>query len=61
MAVRIDRLSFPLTSSMGLGSFALPGFIHSVASGEPSAASILLWARYVPAGRDAVKLTVEMA
>jgi alkaline phosphatase D len=70
---RIDRRSFMLTGSLGLGAFAIPGFAqvpgvaggrgftHSVASGEPMADSILLWTRYVPAHGDAVELKVELS
>lgn len=70
---RIDRRSFMLTGSLGLGAFAIPGFAqiptiaggrgftHSVASGEPTADSILLWTRYVPANGDAVELKVELS
>jgi alkaline phosphatase D len=70
---RIDRRSFLLTGSLGLGAFAIPGFAqtatvagargftHSVASGEPMADSILLWTRYVPTNGDAVELKVELS
>lgn len=70
---RIDRRSFMLTGSLGLGAFAIPGFAqtpnvahgtgftHSVASGEPSADSILLWTRHVPANGDAVELRAELS
>ncbi|MFA6117391.1 MAG: alkaline phosphatase D family protein [Sphingomonas sp.] len=70
---RIDRRSFMLTGSLGLGAFAIPGFAqtatvaggrgftHSVASGEPMADSILLWTRYVPANGGAVELKVELS
>jgi len=73
MTMRIDRRSFLLTGSMGLGAFAVPGFAqmpnvthatgftHSVASGEPSADSILLWTRYVPANGDTVELKAEIS
>jgi len=73
MTMRIDRRSFVLTGSLGLGAFAVPGFAqmanvthargftHSVASGEPSADSILLWTRYVPADGDAVELKAEIS
>jgi len=73
MTMRIDRRSFLLTGSMGLGAFAVPGFAqmsnithatgftHSVASGEPSADSILLWTRYVPANGDVVELKAEIS
>ncbi|MEP7007668.1 MAG: alkaline phosphatase D family protein [Sphingomonas bacterium] len=73
MTMRIDRRSFLLTGSMGLGAFAVPGFAqmpnvthatgftHSVASGEPSADSVLLWTRYIPANGDAVELKAEIS
>lgn len=65
MTLRIDRRSLLLTGSLGLSAYAIPGFAqslpqaqpgftHSVASGEPSATSILLWTRYLPVdGADA--------
>lgn len=73
MTMRIDRRSFLLTGSVGLGAFAVPGFAqmpsvshatgftHSVASGEPSADSILLWTRYIPASGDTVELKAEIS
>ncbi|MEO7690977.1 MAG: alkaline phosphatase D family protein [Sphingomonas sp.] len=73
MTMRIDRRSFLLTGSMGLGAFAVPGFAqmpnvtyatgftHSVASGEPSADSILLWTRYIPANGGTVELKAEVS
>lgn len=71
MTIRIDRRSFVLTGTLGLGAWAVPGFAqgpnwiadgftHSVASGEPGADSVLLWTRYVGKG-DAAKLKVEVA
>lgn len=71
--MRVDRRSFLLTGSLGLGAFALPGFAqtptvadargftHNVASGEPAADSMLLWTRYVPASGDSAELRVEPA
>jgi alkaline phosphatase D len=73
MTVKIDRRSFLLTGSVGLGAFAVPGFAklpnvshaqgftHSVASGEPSSDSILLWTRYVPTDGDTVEVKVELS
>ncbi|MBX9732145.1 MAG: alkaline phosphatase D family protein [Sphingomonas sp.] len=73
MTIRIDRRSFIVTGSIGLGAFAIPGFAqtamvmdakgftHSVASGEPSADSMLLWTRYVPMSGDSVELRAEIA
>ncbi len=72
MTVRIDRRSFVLTGTLGLGAFAIPGFAqtasvttargftHAVASGEPGMESMLLWTRYVASG-DSAKLRVEVA
>ncbi|MBY0583822.1 MAG: alkaline phosphatase D family protein [Sphingomonas sp.] len=73
MNMRIDRRSFMLTGSLGLGAFAIPGFAqtmtmadargftHCVASGEPGADSMLLWTRYVPASGDSVHLRAEIS
>ncbi|MEG3181848.1 alkaline phosphatase D family protein [Sphingomonas sp. LT1P40] len=72
MTVRIDRRSFLLTGTLGLGAFAIPGFAqtatvaaargftHAVASGEPGTESMLLWTRYVASG-DSAKLRVEVS
>ena len=69
----IDRRSFLLTGSLGLGAFAVPGFAqspnvtgargftHSVASGEPGSDTMLLWTRYVPASGDSAQLRVELS
>ncbi|MDE8409523.1 PhoD-like phosphatase N-terminal domain-containing protein, partial [Klebsiella pneumoniae] len=73
MTLRIDRRSFLLTGSFGLGAFAVPGFAqsntvasargftHSVASGEPASDSMLLWTRYVPATGDTAEVRVELS
>jgi alkaline phosphatase D len=73
MTLRIDRRSFILTGTLGLGAFAIPGFAraasvadlrgftHSVASGEPAPDTMLLWTRYVPADGGAVKLRAEVS
>ena len=73
MTVRIDRRSFMMTGTLGLGAFAVPGFAqtpavtdargftHSVASGEPASDSMLLWTRYVPVSGDSVELRAEIA
>lgn len=64
----IDRRLLLQTGALGLAGLATPGaaqlltargFTHGVASGEPSASSILLWTRYV-AEAD-TSLRVEMA
>lgn len=72
MTIRIDRRSFLLTGTLGLGAYAIPGFAqvpgvaaasgftHSVASGEPGTDSMLLWTRYVGSG-DSATLRVEVA
>lgn len=72
MSVRIDRRSFLMTGTLGLGAFAVPGFAqtanvatatgftHSVASGEPAQDSMLLWTRYVGTG-DSAHLKVEVS
>ena len=69
----LDRRSFLLTGSLGLGAFAVPGFAqspnvstargftHSVASGEPGSDSMLLWTRYVPTSGDSAELRVELS
>lgn len=71
--MRVDRRSFLLSGTLGLGAFAVPGFAqsgtvaeargftHSVASGEPAADSILLWTRYVPPSGESAALRVELS
>ncbi|MEG3177884.1 alkaline phosphatase D family protein [Sphingomonas sp. RB3P16] len=73
MTIRIDRRSFLLTGSLGLGAYAVPGFAqtesvssvrgftHAVASGEPASDSMLLWTRYVPATGDTAEVRVELS
>lgn len=73
MTIRIDRRSFVMTGTLGLGAFAVPGFAqtanvstargftHAVASGEPGADSVLLWTRYVPASGDSAHLRAEIS
>ena len=64
----IDRRRLIQAGVLGLGAMALPGvagmflrqgFTHGVASGEPSANSVLLWTRFV--GEADVKLRAEVA
>ncbi|WOE75847.1 alkaline phosphatase D family protein [Alterisphingorhabdus coralli] len=69
----IDRRFILKAGTMGLGALALPGigsgiarafenmtgFTHGVASGEPSASSVLLWTRYV--GTSDSKLDIELS
>ena len=69
----LDRRSFLLTGSLGLGAFAVPGFAqnanvttvrgftHSVASGEPGSDTRLRWTRYVPASGDSAERRVELS
>ncbi|MBR0552477.1 alkaline phosphatase D family protein [Stakelama marina] len=73
MTLSIDRRSLLLTGTLGIGAFAVPGFgwaatvaaakgfTHSVASGEPSADSMLLWTRYIPADGGQAELKVELS
>ena len=71
MTLRLDRRSLILTGTLGLAALAIPGFAsgqgfgpgftHSVASGEPGPDTMLLWTRYVPADRGAVKLRAEVS
>jgi len=73
MTLRIDRRTFVLTGTMGIGALMIPGFAramladaaggftHGVASGEPGADSMLFWTRYVPASGGDVKLRVEVS
>lgn len=74
MAIRIDRRSFVLSGSLGLGALLVPGgvqaatslmgargFTHNVASGEPGPDSVLLWTRYVPASGAEAALAVELS
>lgn len=64
-----DRRLLLRLGTLGVGALAMPGaaqvlggrgFTHGVASGEPSANSVLLWARYVGAGAE-TRLTVEIS
>lgn len=71
MTLRLDRRSLLLTGTLGIGALSFPGvalaqvtargFTHSVASGEPGPDTMLLWTRYVPADRGAVKLRAQIA
>jgi alkaline phosphatase D len=73
MTAHIDRRLLLKTGTFGLGALSLPGgalaamqaalrpgFSHGVASGEPSANSVLLWTRFVSAAGEA-KLRAEIA
>ena len=57
MALTAAGLLWPASR---LGAQPLTGFTHGVASGEPTAHSVLLWTRYFGAG-DVVPLAVEVA
>src|SRR6476659_836430 len=65
----IDRRRILQLGAFGAGALAIPGtaaalaasrgFTHSVASGEPSQKSVLLWTRYVASGET--RLTAEVS
>jgi alkaline phosphatase D len=62
----LDRRRFLISGAVGASTLALPawaqfgrGFTHGVASGEPSATSVLLWTRHVASGEN--RLNVEVA
>ena len=67
--IDLRRRSLLKAGAFGAGALAAPagaigvarGFTSGVASGEPSATSVLLWTRYVPARGDAVPLSFEVA
>ena len=70
--LRIDRRSFLMTGSLGLGAFAIPGFAqtnsvpparlhHRWLRGEPANDSMLLWTRFVPADGGAVQVNAEVS
>jgi alkaline phosphatase D len=68
MGIAIDRRLLIKAGVLGLGALAIPGaaqilagkgFTHGIASGEPSASSVLLWTRHVAAGDS--KLRCEVA
>lgn len=68
MSIAIDRRLLIKAGVLGLGALSIPGaaqilaakgFTHGVASGEPSAQSVLLWTRYV--GPNDNKLRCEVA
>ncbi|MXO98332.1 alkaline phosphatase [Altererythrobacter xixiisoli] len=66
MMLDLDRRGLLRLGSLGIGALAAPlavpaaasliaarGFTHNVASGEPRAASVMLWTRYVPTSGEA--------
>jgi alkaline phosphatase D len=74
MPFQIDRRALLATAGFGIGGLILPGgslaaqallgltgFTHNVASGEPSADSVLLWTRYVSATGSPSKVRVEVS
>lgn len=70
MTFDLDRRSLLALGSFGLGAASVPGaaalaaatgFTHSVASGEPSASSAMLWTRYVPGRGRPARLRWEVA
>lgn len=67
MTFPIDRRLLIKGSMLGLGALAIPGaaavlsesgFTHGVASGEPSASSVLLWTRFVAANDTRLRCEV---
>ena len=73
MTLRIDRRTFVLTGTLGIGALMIPGFAralladaaggftHGVASGEPGPDSMLFWTRYLPTNGGDAKLKVEVS
>ena len=73
MTLRIDRRTFVLTGTLGIGALMIPGFAramladaaggftHGVASGEPGQDSMLFWTRYVPASGNDVRVRLEVS
>ncbi len=72
MTLRIDRRTFVLTGTLGIGALMIPGlaraafqgdhgFTHGVASGEPGQDSMLFWTRYVPFGGPPAKVGLEVS
>lgn len=66
--MNIDRRQLIALGTLGVGALAAPaaatlsganGFTHGVASGEPTAESVLLWTRFVGNGES--KLTAELS
>jgi len=67
MTLEIDRRLLMTAGAFGLAALATPGaaqllaargFTHGVASGEPSAKSVLLWTRYVRTGDSRLRCEV---
>ncbi len=74
MTLILDRRALLTTAGFGIGGLLLPGgplaaqallgltgFTHGVASGEPSADSVLLWTRYKPQTGSSAKVRVELS
>ncbi len=70
MSLKLNRRTFIEAAVLGAGIAALPGFArawpmagftHSVASGEPSADSVTLWARYIGPDAGMTRLRLELA
>lgn len=74
MHLKIERRALLATGMLGLAGLILPGgrlaaqallgatgFTHNVASGEPSADSVLLWTRYVNPNGGPSKVRAEMS
>ena len=54
-------LAVGLAALPAIGYAATSGFTHSVASGDPTADSVVLWTRYVGANAGSTELLVEIA
>ena len=68
MIHELNRRQLVQLGAFGLGALAIPsisrasfgtGFTHSVASGEPSQNSVLLWTRFVGTGDTALKAEIS--
>lgn len=69
MTITIDRRLLIKASVLGIAALAVPGaaqiltargFTHGVASGEPTATSVLLWTRHIGSGSES-RLRAEVA
>lgn len=67
MSIAISRRNLLQTGMFGLGALSVPGaaqlltaqgFTHDVASGEPSANSVLLWTRYASNGEALLRAEI---
>ncbi|MXO65214.1 alkaline phosphatase D family protein [Altericroceibacterium endophyticum] len=67
MTYSINRRNLMKIGALGLGAMSVPGaatilsargFTHGIASGEPSANSVLLWTRYVASGDTVLRAEI---